>query len=58
MMSGTEMMKAVLIDLEGNANTVWVDARVEIGELGTFELVDFSERDSTTAEGEIVEIDY
>jgi hypothetical protein len=47
-----KMRKAILIDENGNASTVWAS---EFG-FGTFELVDSSEVDFTEVYGEVIEI--
>ena len=47
-------VKAVLIDENGDANTVFVSDSVKIGDFGTFDLVDSSEVDYCEVYGEIV----
>ena len=51
------MKKAVLIDGNGNANTVLVNDSAVIGEVGTYNLVDDTEEDFSEVTGTVVEIE-
>ena len=51
------MRKAILTDKTGDASTVWVDGKAEAGDKGEYALVDSSEVDYTSVEGEIIQIE-